>query len=90
MSTVIDNTFGIKIDPELQSFLPRLTDEEYAQLEKNLLAEPSETLTRFLVLSTFLTHLTLWPRSLFGLVTELSVGKSGTWLTCAARVSASN
>jgi protein gp37 len=31
----------LKIDPELKKFLPLLTDEEFGQLEKNMLAHPN-------------------------------------------------
>jgi hypothetical protein len=37
---MISNAVEIKINPELQKFLPSLTTEEFKQLEKNMLANP--------------------------------------------------
>ncbi len=37
---MISNAVEIKINPELQKFLPSLTAEEFEQLEKNILANP--------------------------------------------------
>lgn len=39
----------VKIDPEFEALIPKLTDEEYAQLEKNILREGCRDLLRFWV-----------------------------------------
>jgi protein gp37 len=39
-SSALDQTARLRVEPELQAFLPELTEQELSQLEKNLLADP--------------------------------------------------